>query len=99
MCGEYGVSAPARLRRETVPPARRAKWDEKGGFKWISRRLRGKALSGVTNILHPPGEDMSGWPEEAADLKIAIQDFLAPALGKYLVQRGIILPGKEEEIP
>ena len=44
------------------------------------------------------GEDMSGWPEEAEDVKIAIQDFLSPALGKYLTQKGIIPPGMEEEI-
>ncbi len=43
------------------------------------------------------GEDMSGWPEEAGDVKEAIQDFLSPALGNYFIKKGIVPPGMGEE--
>lgn len=44
------------------------------------------------------GADMSGWPEDAGDVKEAIQGFLSPALGNYFMQKGIVPPGMEEQM-
>ena len=65
---------------------------------WWDRvmRLTGGDPNLVATVLKA-GEDMSGWPEEAGDIKAAIQDFLSPALGHYFMQKGIIPPGMEEQ--
>lgn len=41
------------------------------------------------------GADMSGWPEEAGHIKMAIQEFLSPALGNFFMQKGVVPPGME----
>ncbi len=44
------------------------------------------------------GDGIDGWPEEVGDVKLAIQELLSPALGYYIVQKGITLPGMEGQI-
>lgn len=41
------------------------------------------------------GENLSEWPDDVRDVKIAIQDFLSPALGNYFIKKGITLSGIE----
>lgn len=51
----------------------------------------------VSSLLQA-GEGIDGWPEEVGDVKLAIQDFLSPALGNYLIQKGITLPEMEGQV-
>lgn len=44
------------------------------------------------------GEDIANWPEEVGDVKLAIENFLSPALGNYFMQTGVIPPGLEEQM-
>ena len=71
---------------------------EKLAADWWDKveRLTGGDHKLMSTVLKA-GQDMSGWPKEAEDTKRAIQDFLSPAMGQYLVKRGIAVPGMEEE--
>lgn len=51
---------------------------------------------GLMSTAIKAGKDMSGWPREAEGIRMAIQSFLAPALGQFLAQRGISFPEMEE---
>lgn len=41
------------------------------------------------------GVNMDDCPEESRDIKMAIENFLSPALGNYFIENGIAVPGME----
>jgi len=45
---------------------------------------------GMMQTLIGIGNDIDNWPGELGEFKDAIKDFLSPALGKYLVDQGIL---------
>ncbi|NLN04680.1 MAG: hypothetical protein GX166_07675 [Clostridiaceae bacterium] len=43
------------------------------------------------------GESLPNWKKDNCDIKTAIEQFLSPALGSYLLKQGIVPPGMEDD--
>lgn len=82
------------LHRQNIDPLGEEGWKLASDWWAMVKMLTGDDPALVSTVLSA-GSDLSKWPEEHGEIKLAFEHFLSPAMGNYFVKMGIELPEME----